>query len=137
MARRKNRGATYAPQAMRGHTVTATARPTLIRSVRLPSNTLELTHVEDRRTYPHQLRDTLYRDISGAPAQVSRRPADSARHQVHRVLPPLYHRFETPQRVPVCVRRQDRRRVLFALRKTGKASGRRARWTAKSYIRCK
>lgn len=137
MARKKKRGATYAPQAMRGHTVTATARD-ILRAVRLPTKTLELTYVEDRRVYPHELRDTLFRDVSGAPAQVSRRPADSSRRSVQGVLPALYHRFETPRAVPVCLRRSNRRRVLFALRKTGRgSSNRRARWTAKSFIRCK
>lgn len=137
MARRKRskRGATYAPQATRGHTVTATTWPDV---VRLPSKPLDvsLQYVEDRRLYPEPLRQNLYRDLSGAPAQISRRPSRKDDRAVSRVFPALYHRFETPRRVPVCIRRADRRRVLHALRKTGRGS-RPGRWTAKSYIRCR
>ena len=49
--------------------------------------------------------------------------------------------FHQPERTLVCVRRQARRRVLHALQKIGRGRGaqkpKRARWTAKSYIRCK
>ena len=49
--------------------------------------------------------------------------------------------FHQPERTLVCVRRQTRRRVLHALQKIGRGRGaqkpKRARWTAKSYIRCK
>ena len=49
--------------------------------------------------------------------------------------------FHRPERTLVCVRRQARRRVLLALQKVGRGRGakrpQRARWTAKSYIRCK
>ena len=50
--------------------------------------------------------------------------------------------FHRPERTLVCVRRQTRRRVLFALQASGRGRKaprpfRRARWTAKSYIRCK
>lgn len=133
MARRKkNRGASHAPQAMRDHTVIATPRILFSRGVHLP----DLRLVEDRRTYPHEIRQDLFRDISGAPAQISRRPARETRRQVPGVLPRLYHRFETPRRVPVCIRREARRRVLHALRKTGRGS-RPGKWTAQSFVRCK
>lgn len=133
MAKKKTkRGVTYTPQAMRGHTVTATLRNPLVRSVHLP----DLRLVEDRRQYPYEVRQDLFRDLSGAPAQISRRPARETRPQVPGVLPRLYHRFETPRRVPVCIRRENRRRVLHALRKTGRGSHP-GRWTAKSFIRCK
>lgn len=49
--------------------------------------------------------------------------------------------FHRPERTVVCIRRQTRRRVLHALQKIGRGRGakkpKRARWTAKSYIRCK
>lgn len=136
MARRKRskRGSTYEPQAMRGHLVTATTLPRVVRS---PSITIE--PIQDRRLLPHAIRDEIYRTDIGTPAKISVRPTRADERKVHRVPPRMYHRFETPRRVPVCVRREDRRRVLFALRKSGKASARsrRANWTAKSYIRCK
>lgn len=49
--------------------------------------------------------------------------------------------FHVPQKTVVCIRRQARRRVLFALQALGRGRGakksRRARWTAKSYIQCR
>lgn len=47
--------------------------------------------------------------------------------------------FRNPGKTVVCVRREARRRVLFALQKTGKngRGNRRARWSAASRIRCR
>ena len=103
---------------------------------------------EDRRTYPHELQQVLYRDSYGRSAEVGRFP------KVHVIKRPAapggtriqirdYDRFQSPQTTPVCRRREIRKRVLFALKKIGKGrSGRRrfirpARWTGKSFIRCK
>lgn len=135
---RRNQAST---ESTRGHSVTATS-PTLKGLVRLTSpldikhTTPDLRVVEDRRTYPHEIRDTQFRDVRGAPAQISRRPASSRFHQVRGLLPPMHSRFVHPERVPVCVRREVRRRVLHALHRSGRGY-RRPRWTAKSFIRCK
>lgn len=137
MAKRKtkNRDRTYRSQAMRDLHKVATS----IREVRLPKSTTISPLIEDRRTLPHAIRDEVYRDLSGTPAQISYGTPDPPRPPVQGLPERMYHRFETPRRVPVCIRRETRRRVLFALRRSGKASGRsrRAQWTAKSYIRCK
>lgn len=57
------------------------------------------------------------------------------------VRPQVRLSFHRPERTVVCIRRQTRRRVLHALQKIGRGRGakkpKRARWTAKSYIRCK
>lgn len=45
------------------------------------------------------------------------------------------HRFRVPTRVAICVRRHQRREVLFAL-KRGNGSGRK-RWTEHSGVHCK
>lgn len=50
--------------------------------------------------------------------------------------------FHQPERTVVCHRRQTRRRILFALQAAGRGRKsprvfRKARWTTKSYIRCK
>ena len=49
--------------------------------------------------------------------------------------------FHVPKKTVVCIRRQARRRVLFALQALGRGRGqkkpRRARWTAKSFIQCR
>lgn len=139
MARKKRKVDTYSTQAMRGHTVTATRPEFLTGLVRLPTKTLEtnLQLVEDRRKLPHDIQPHRFVDISGNEARVQRRPEQSRSRPMSKMLPPLYHKFERPERVPVCIRRQARRRVLFALRRTGRRARRSARWTAKSFIRCK
>lgn len=136
MARKKNRGRTYRPQAMRDLPKVATS---VWQDVRLPKSNTISPLVEDRRILPHAIRDEIYRDVSGTPAQISVGPSRPSRPPVQGLPQRMYHRFETPRRVPVCIRRETRRRVLFALRRSGKASARsrRAHWTAKSYIRCK
>lgn len=134
MAKRKNknRGATYAPQARRGLIETATRTPLRVSS---PS-VLQL--VEDRRTIPHDIRPFRYVDTAGVQAQVVKRPVDAPARSVRAVPPPLFHKFVHPERVPVCIRRQTRRRVLFALRHAGRGKSLPPRrWTAKSFIRCK
>lgn len=50
--------------------------------------------------------------------------------------------FHQPERTVVCHRRQTRRRILFALQAAGRGRKsprvfRKAKWTTKSYIRCK
>uniref|UniRef100_A0AAU8B6R4 Uncharacterized protein n=1 Tax=Dulem virus 85 TaxID=3145796 RepID=A0AAU8B6R4_9VIRU len=52
---------------------------------------------------------------------------------------PVHLVFHEPRKTAVCIRRQARRRVLFALRKAGKGARRpqKARWTAKSYVQCR
>ena len=57
-----------------------------------------------------------------------------------RTLPAQLRReFLHPKQTLVCQRRQARRRVLHALRKTGKngRGNRRARWSAASYVACR
>lgn len=47
--------------------------------------------------------------------------------------------FTSPKKVLICVRRQQRREVLHALRETGRGSGgqKRAKWSEYSSVRCK
>lgn len=44
--------------------------------------------------------------------------------------------FQEPRRVPVCVRRKERREVLFAKGKSGRGY-RKPRWNERSYMRCR
>lgn len=46
-----------------------------------------------------------------------------------------YLQFNSPRQVLTCVRRQKRREVLFALRRTG-GGHRKPKWREESYIRC-
>lgn len=110
-------------------------------------------HYDERRQFdlppskleiPHDL-------ISDYPPEYSRVDGSSAR--VRQGLPinrnrnmresdlsqPLHSYFQdSPRLVSECVRRQERRRVLFALQRTRKGSGRgkRHNWTALSKVRC-
>nr|CDL65917.1 unnamed protein product [uncultured bacterium] len=94
----------------------------------------DLKPVEDLR---HDYQDQTFRTVSGRPARKETRPqGEVPRARLHT---PLHTYFRDPHRVLVCIRRDARRRVLFALRRIGK--GRRVspfhRFTEKSYIRCK
>lgn len=98
-----------------------------------------LHEIEDRRTY-HPDGPT--------------RPARSYDKPVHRLTVPVHPKnvnkrstasaalprtvqFEAPKRVLVCIRRQKRKEVLFALKKTGKgARARKHRQSFYSSIRC-
>lgn len=46
-------------------------------------------------------------------------------------------KFKRPDAVPVCVRRKERREVLFARKFAGVGKVRRAKWTPESFISCK
>ena len=104
----------------------------------LPYNPLlGFREVEDRRTIPHEIRQEVYRHTDGTPARIVKRP--SGKRTVPWLHSDMHDSFRQPGRVSVCVRRKARKRVLFALQKTGRGTGakRTARWTAKSFIRCK
>lgn len=153
MARNKNRAKRDLKLDNRGvsriHDPTRDALDIATRSVRLgepdkrtrlnlPYNPLfGLREVEDRRTYPHEIREGIYRHIDGTPARITKQP--SRKRPLSWMPSGMHDTFQQPERVSVCVRRKVRKRVLFALQKTGKGSGakRTARWTAKSFIRCK
>lgn len=126
----------------RGHLVTA--RANLARRFHL-SNLLHaiapiqtrLQQAEDLRRVPHEFRQERYLLRSGQPARVRYETVQTnvrghLRTQVHPY-------FRQPERTAVCIRRKERRRVLFALQKTGKGGRRQRppRWTEKSYIRCR
>lgn len=97
-----------------------------------------LREVEDLRTLPraHQIHKERYLHINGTPARPRYLHVQSRMPWVREQVRP---HFPIPEKTVVCIRRKTRRRVLFALSKTGRGGGRQrpARWTAKSYIRCK
>lgn len=140
--RRPERGVSRIHDPTREHPLFAT------RSVRLddykrtrlnlPYNPLlGLREVEDRRTIPHEIRQNVFRHTDGTPARITQRP--SYKRKVPWLHADMHDTFRQPGRVSVCVRRKARKRVLFALQKTGRGSGakRTARWSAASFIRCK
>lgn len=50
-------------------------------------------------------------------------------------LSPGHFQFQQPKRVSLCMRRRERREVLFALGRTGKGN-RKPKWNYNSYISC-
>lgn len=98
----------------------------------------DLRH-EEPRPNSSKIHTQRYHRDDGTLARFGPRPVRS------RVLPVRQQvrvSFHQPERVVVCQRRQARRRVLFALQASGRGRKaprpfRRARWTTKSYIRCK
>lgn len=107
----------------------------------------ELSLAEDRRRISHEknLHATAERHflVNGAPAEhgYNRRPASVVRQRRMLWLPqPVRDEFHYPEKTVVCIRRQTRRRVLFALRQIGRGSGakpRKARWSETSRIVCR
>lgn len=96
----------------------------------------DLRIVEDRRTIPRAFQPGRYLRIDGTSAGPRYLPVQN---RVPWLRESMRLRFPVPEKTLVCVRRKARRRVLFALRKTGKGGGRQRppRWTAQSFIRCK
>lgn len=74
-------------------------------------------------------------------AQVSgRRPATESRVLRKRMPAPLLDFFQGAERALVCSKRETRREVMHAMRRTGKAGARRnrkARWSSSSRLTCK
>lgn len=92
--------------------------------------------VEDLR-HDTKEQDRGFRTVRGRTARIKTRPQG----EVHktRLHTPVHSYFLDPQRVLVCIRREARKRVLFALRRAGRGKrvSREHRFTDKSYIRCK
>lgn len=97
-----------------------------------------LREVEDLRTLPRtpKVHQGRYLHINGTPARPRYLHVQSRMPWVREQVRPY---FPLPKKTLVCIRRQTRKRVLFALQKAGRGGGSQkpARWTAKSYIRCK
>lgn len=98
----------------------------------------DLRHAEPRPNSSKIHTQRYHRD-DGTVAEFGPRPVRS------RVLPmrvQMRVSFRQPERTLVCHRRKTRRRILFALQAAGRGRKssrvfRKARWTTKSYIRCK
>ncbi len=101
------------------------------------------SEVEDFRRWRPEKRLRMpsprqYHLQNGEVALQSRRLATLNR--VSGLLPHLRNQFREPRTTIVCVRRQTRRQVLFALQRLGRGSGgakKTPRWTAQSFIQCR
>lgn len=89
---------------------------------------------DDRRLFnPSPVR---FRLQSGPVSSVT--PLDNANRRNRRIGSFSKERvaFASPRKVMVCVRRKERREVLFAKKRTG-AGNKRPRWTETSYTACR
>ena len=99
----------------------------------------DLREVEDlRHAQKGNFHKGRYLHLSGTPARYGYQQV-SLYSRLRRMREVLQLRFFEPGTTLVCRRRQARKRVLFALQKTGRQGlgNRRAHWSAASYIRCK
>lgn len=101
----------------------------------LPSSKLELPHdfISDYPPKYSRVDGSSARVRQGLPINRNRNVRESDLSQ------PLHSYFQdSPRLVSECVRRQERRRVLFALQRTRKGSGRgkRHNWNDLSKVRC-
>lgn len=99
-------------------------RPAVAPIVYVPRSVLP--EVEDRRVFHPVKKHRPALLVSGLPAQLKiRKP--QVRGRVLRTVVPRGVSFEAPRQVAVCVRRKDRREVLFANRQTRRGAGARRR----------
>lgn len=97
----------------------------------------DLKPIEDLRTIPRDHKNTPFRTTSGRIARVETRPQGQVSNP--RLPAQVHTYFQDPERVLVCIRRDARKRVLFALRKVGKGKRvtRERTYSDKSFVRCK
>lgn len=97
----------------------------------------DLKPIEDLRTVPHDYRPSRFSTISGRRARIETRTSDKVPGS--RLPEQVHTYFRDPGRVLVCIRRESRKRVLFALQKIGRGKkvSKFHRFTDKSYVRCK
>ena len=154
--RRKSLKKVHTPQRLTSEAFQPKMRDTLVSLRRMPgvlggdvftsrrSFLNDLRAIEDlRHEEPRQnsskIQSQRYHRDDGILARFGPRPVRSRMFPVRQQVRVSFHQ---PERVVVCQRRQARRRVLFALQASGRGRKaprpfRRARWTTKSYIRCK
>lgn len=94
----------------------------------------DMRSVEDRRTYhpDREFRSPL--DVRGVPRHTLAVPAPQPRSNYSGL--PAHVAFQAPHDVLVCVRRNTRKEVLHAFKKTGKSGQKRPRRTPFSNIQC-
>lgn len=104
------------------------------------SKPLDLRPLEDLRRVPQEIdKRSVHVLRDGRKADIVRREQGLGKVSVPRMYTPMHDYFSDPERTLVCIRRHDRRRVLFALRKAGKGKrvSRERNFTDKSFVRCK
>lgn len=86
-----------------------------------------LREIEDRRLYDPLQDARPARGLSHYASEIGIKPYKRNVVRPKAALTPDVFRFNKPVSVAICVRRKQRREVLFALKRTGKGSRRRRR----------
>jgi len=104
----------------------------LVTRSRSPVLNRELREWEDRRAFHPDGAFRAFATVRSSPfaATIIQAPPSSVRRVSRRA-------FVHPQKVAVCVRRHQRKEVLFALGRAGKGARKRPRRTASSEISCR
>jgi len=106
--------------------------PNLIKPVPAYAN-LSLQAVQDRRRFTPQ--PYVARSLSGQQHSLRVQP-DVPRRRSRHLFPSPVVAFTTPKKMAICVRRQQRKEVLHAFRKTGKVGQKRPRRNYFSGVAC-
>jgi len=73
--------------------------------------------------------------VSDEERSIAERPSARAR-AVARTWPRAQLAFAEPHKLPLCAKREERKRVLHALKKTGRRGQRRPKYTRHSDTKC-
>ena len=105
-----------------------------------PRSMSQLSLIEDRRVYnplgslsPAR---SISRNTHALVVPNDRVSPSRSRSNRSFLSPPSFVGFQAPKKVLVCVRRQRRKEVLHALKKTGRVGQRRPRFSDYSSIKC-
>lgn len=106
-------------------------------TVRLRSfpRTVDLTAIDDRRTFDFEPATRPARLFTGSTASITATPIKKKTERA-RARVPYQIAFSAPAETLVCVRRRRRKEVLHAKRKTGKRGQRRPRRSQFSEVKC-
>lgn len=94
-----------------------------------------LTAIDDRRSFDFEPATRPARLFTGSTATISATPVAKKTPKA-RARVPYQIAFQAPKETLVCVRRQRRKQVLHALKKTGKGGQRRPRRGPFSEVKC-
>lgn len=123
----------------RGATATSNQR-LLEPSISITPSRSYLQEIEDRREFHPERADRPALSLFGRPHRLTEHKVVHRRARPvllkRSSMPPQPIGFVNPQQVVVCVRRKQRKEVLFALGKTGRGARRKPRRTWRSEISC-
>lgn len=115
MGKRRSGRVTNISKSTSGRVVSNNANRRLIRDYSIPRLT-PLIAIEDRRTFHPEQAARPARSFLSAKHRLVASSTPAARREFK---PPVGVSFHAPERVLICVRRERRRQVIFALGKAG------------------